>query len=79
MFHTCGAKSVNQQLRNVSLLQTCRCAAAEILLLSYDTNNSRGSIAAHLRCGGICNDCCIINVLMSVPVKTFAEPMKFSG
>jgi len=36
-----------------------------------DTNISHGSAATLLRCGGICNDNFIANLLLSVTVKEF--------
>jgi len=36
-----------------------------------DINISQGSVATPLRCGGICNDLFIANLLLSVTVKEF--------
>jgi len=36
---------------------------------SYDTNISQGSVATHLRCGGIFSNSIITNVLLILTVK----------
>ena len=36
-----------------------------------DINTLHGSVATLLRCGGICNDVFIANLLLSVTVKEF--------
>jgi len=37
--------------------------------LFSDINISQGSVAAHLRCGGIFNDRCVANLLEIITVK----------
>jgi len=41
--------------------------------LLSDINISQGSVATHLRCGGIFNECCTANFLEIITVKEFLK------
>jgi len=41
--------------------------------LFSDINISQGSVATHLRCGEIFNECCIENFLEIITVKEFLK------
>ena len=57
-------KSVMMRMRWISLINK----------LFSDINISQGSVATHLRCGGIFNECCIANFLEIITVKEFLKP-----
>jgi len=48
------------------------CDIAQNMLVS-DINISQGSVATHLRCGGIVNDRCVANFQEIVTVKEFLK------
>ena len=57
-------KSVtNEMMRWISLL----------IKLFSDINISQGSVATHLKCGGLFNECCIANFLEIITVKEFLK------
>jgi len=41
--------------------------------LFTDINISQGSVATHLRCGGMFNECCFANFLEIITVKEFLK------
>ena len=47
-----------------------KCVDTEVVLFSFDTDISQGSVATHLRCGGIVSESIITNVLLILTVKT---------
>jgi len=61
----CFLRTSIQRIRSITHYALCK-------FMTYDIIISQGSVATHLRCSGIVNDCCIANFLEIVStVKEF--------